>query len=84
MTSTPRHTTDTTATWTPPATEGPTVAPVPRVTLNQREACEALGVSPATLRELEAEHGLPVRRIGRRAMYGVEALTRWASEPNNI
>ena len=61
------------------AADAPHVAPVPRVTLNQREACEALGVSPATLRDLEKSHDLPVIRLGKRAMYPVAAMTDWAT-----
>ena len=57
----------------------PTVAPVPRLALNVKEAAAALGVSWDTWRE-HIEPDVKLVRIGSRKLVPVSELERWLSE----
>ena len=48
------------------------------ITVNAEQAAKLLGVSLRTLREMTAQ--LPHIRAGRRVLFPVDALRRWANE----
>lgn len=55
------------------------VAPVPRLSLEILEACDALGVSHTTWRE-HIEPDIRLVRLGRKKLVPVAELERWLSE----
>lgn len=65
------------------ATRKVDVAPVPRLSLNVKEACDALGVSWDTWRE-HIEPDVRLVRIGSRKLVPVVELQRWLSEHAEI
>lgn len=56
--------------------------PIPRLSLNRKEAAKAIGLSVRKLDELSAnlDSGIPAVRMGRKVLYPVDALTRWLND----
>ncbi len=52
----------------------------PRLALRQREAAEAIGVSPRTLWSWTQSGDVPHIRRGKTILYPVEALRRWLNK----
>jgi hypothetical protein len=48
--------------------------------LQAKDAAAFLSISPRTLWEFSHNGGIPTVRIGRRVLYNVESLRRWAQE----
>ncbi|MEM1012524.1 MAG: helix-turn-helix domain-containing protein [Planctomycetota bacterium] len=53
---------------------------VPPIALDQREACRAIGVSDATLRDMIRRGVVPAVQVGRRWLIPIAALTRRLGE----
>lgn len=53
---------------------------VPRIALSIEEAARALSLSPRTVEELARRGELPAFRVGKRWLFAVQALRRWADE----
>ena len=53
---------------------------VPRVSLSIEDAAVALALSPRNVEELARQGELPAFRVGKRWLFSVQALRRWADE----
>lgn len=56
------------------------VSPVPRISLSEAEAAEALSVSPAWLRAAAVRGEIPSVKIGGRRLYPVDAIVKHLAE----